>query len=145
MTIDRQLLRALRADMDRAFADLGKKHGLLIKTGRGTFTETTATLKVEIADSGAVTSGNITSPKDLKYRAAWPRFADSLNMQVEWLDRTFTGYDGETYTIIGIAPSRPKYPVATKRDRDGVTVFHNNRGVINIMASQKPASKRPRS
>lgn len=141
--IDKNLLRVVRIELDRAMAEIGRKHDLLIKCGSGRFTDLSATLKVDIAwaEFGADLSKPMTSPKEAKYRAAWPRYADSLNMPIEWLDCEFTSHDSERYTIIGITPTRPKFPVATKRARDGAIVFHTPRGVITAMAVQKVAIK----
>lgn len=143
MIIDRELLRAVRRDLDEAMRVIGKKHDLLIKCGNGRFTETTATLKVDmvVAELGADLSTPMVSPKEVKYRAAWPRYASSLNMPLEWLDCEFTNHDGERYIIIGITPTRPKYPVVTKRLSDNRLIMHTPRGVIGAMAMQKHAIK----
>lgn len=143
MTIDRTLLRLVRNDLDAALKTIGAKHGLIMKCGSGRFTETTATLKVELADNDA--SDNATSPQEVKGRAAWAQYAYSLGLNKEWLDQEFTS-QGDRFKIIGIANSRPKYPVMTRRLSNGGTTFHTLQSVLHTMAFQaqlkKPTAKR---
>jgi len=48
MDITKELLRALRADVDGALEAVGKKHSVVLKLGRCTFTSSNATFKLEV-------------------------------------------------------------------------------------------------
>lgn len=132
MAIDRTLLRAVRADLDEALKTIGGKYNLLMKIGSGRFTESSATLKLEIADAEA--SPDATSPGEAKARAAWPRYSAVLGLSPDWLDKQFV-YGGEWYTVLGIANSRPKYPVMTRKVRTDTITYHTSAGVIGAFAA----------
>ena len=106
--IDRTLLRAVRADMDAAFVAIAKKHDLLIKCGAGRFTETTATLKIDIS----VADPTAKSPKEIVARSQWNKHWRLYGLKQEWLGKMFAT-QGEVYEILGLATTRRKYPVMT--------------------------------
>jgi hypothetical protein len=55
MNVSRDLLKAIRADLDAAIAAVGQKHGVTLKTGNASFTETSFTFKLNGTIVGAPT------------------------------------------------------------------------------------------
>lgn len=117
MEITREVLRQVRDDMNKAFAAIGEKHGLLLECGRGTFTSSTATLKVEMAIGTGSEGG-----EHAKAEADWNRLAESFGFDVQWLGKSFRS-GTETWTILGLRPSRVKYPVLASNSRDTVRLL----------------------
>jgi len=52
MAITRELLANLRYEMDDALSEVGRKHGLVFKTGNATFDADNATFKVTLSTIG---------------------------------------------------------------------------------------------
>ena len=68
MEITKDLLRALRVDVDAALAPIGKKHGVVLKLGRGTFSALNATFKLEvdsIGDGGEVVTKELANLREM--------------------------------------------------------------------------------
>lgn len=103
--IDRDLLKALRADMDAALAIVGAKHGVTINTGNASFSESSATFKVLIVGQ-APEEG--TTAKDLKAAQDLKALAPLFGADAKWAGKSFKSPTGQTFTVIGLLPSRPK-------------------------------------
>jgi hypothetical protein len=114
--MDRAKANAISADVEQAIAHLGMRHGIEIKVGRGSFTGTSYTLKIESADISA--SGEVQS----KEHVAFKRYADRYGLQASDLGRSFE-YDGRHYTIIGLNTRAPKRPIQTKTRSGKVYVW----------------------
>jgi hypothetical protein len=63
--IDRQLLRILRDSIDKAIADLGEEHGVILETGNATFSDNNFTLKIE---GSQMVGGNVMTKEAVAYR-----------------------------------------------------------------------------
>lgn len=107
MIIDRDVLRNIKADLAEALAEVGKQHGVLLQFGSGTFTETTATMKLEVALASGKRGESV---RNVKAAEAWKKFHGSYGFKATWLGKEFTFGSGR-YKILGLAPTRPKYPV----------------------------------
>lgn len=58
-TINRELLRVLRAEIDEALLALGNKHGLALNVGTASFSDTAATFKLTVAVKGAMPAATL--------------------------------------------------------------------------------------
>ena len=63
--IDRKLLRKLRDSIDKAIADLGEEHGVILETGNATFSDNNFTLKIE---GSQMVGGNVMTKEATAYR-----------------------------------------------------------------------------
>ena len=112
--MDHKQVREIGDEIEAAVAEIAKRHGFAVAKGvRGTFDATGCKYTVDIrqiAEDGKVQT---------QERANFSAYADMFGLQPDDLGKTFTS-QGRTYTIEGIAPRRPKYPVVAKRD-DGKT------------------------
>lgn len=107
--ITKDLLRALRADMDAALAAVGAAHGVTLRTGNATFSAHSATLKVELRELGAP------APE----AEAWHRLAQYVEgLDVALLNRTVKFGTG-TYRVDGLKTGRGPVKVALTRVIDG--------------------------
>lgn len=122
MEITRDILRLVRDDMNEALAEIGKKHGLLLQCGRGTFTSSAATLKVEMAIASGEGGETV---ENVKAVADWNALAERYGFDKAWLGKSFT-YGAERWTILGLRPTRVKYPVLAS----------NSRGTIKVLPTQ---------
>jgi hypothetical protein len=102
--LDRTNLKLLRAELDAAVFDVAKKYGISLKFGNARFTESTATIKLDIAVKDA--DGTVVN----RGREDFTRYAEMYGLKPEWLDLTFLS-GGKTYKITGLAPNRRKRPV----------------------------------
>lgn len=131
--INRALLRTLRTEIDTALKSIGQKHGLALQLEpRGSFTETELHLKVlGMAGSGGA------SAVQAKREADWNQYAKSLGLDPAWLHQHIT-FSGDTYEIMGLVPSRHKYPVAALKNGSRPILLTIESVLRNI---ERPATK----
>lgn len=117
MTITRELLRALRADIDAALAAVGKKHGVVLNAGNASFTPTSASFKLHavLADAPKV-------DPDVEAADAWRALARRFQLEPDWLGKPFVS-GGRSFTIVGLLPNRPKRPVLARDSKGKGFVF----------------------
>lgn len=111
-SITKQLLVALRPELDAAIAAVGAKHGLSLKIGNGSYEPDGASAKFQLL-IGLLQEGDdpSMSVERIKARAEYTRHAAIYGLEPEWLGRTFTRATGEKATIVGLMPNRTKFPV----------------------------------
>lgn len=88
MQIDKNLLTALRADINAALAAVGEKHNVQLLTGNARYSSDNATFKLEVNTIGD--SGEAVSKELAALRAFYP---DIENKQVT--------LRGEQFTVVG--------------------------------------------
>ena len=107
--INKTLLKSLRNDIDGVLETIGKKHNVVLKSGNCRYTESNATLKIEIQD---IQNGVAVS----KERAEYELLADMYGLKKEWLDKTFR-HMGDTYKVVGLKTRKRKFPVIVENDK----------------------------
>lgn len=114
-TIDRVAVGELRDEITAALAEVGDHFGLKIAIGRISFTATTlrATLAAEIVEIDPVT-GEVIDEAARRFA----KLAERYKLDPTDHGRTFHSRKTE-YRIVGLSPSRPKYPVDVVRTKDG--------------------------
>jgi hypothetical protein len=113
--IDRQLLKALTGDAEKALTEIADKYGISIKCKGGSFARdgANATLKFEIVAPDAETGEALTrEAQDFK------RSAKQFGFEPEDLGSEFT-VRGTVYKITGLKTRRHKYPISAVRVSDG--------------------------
>jgi hypothetical protein len=115
--ITKPLLQALRADVDAALVAVAEKYGVILRCGNGSFADTTAHLKLEVA-IGAPGE----SPALVKARESWRILCVAYGLKAEWLGRTFAR-TGDRFTVVGLEPKRQKFPVLCRREGDGKMIL----------------------
>lgn len=111
--LNRETLRLLRPQIEAALAELGTTHGIKFMVGGGKYDPdmTTTTLKLELA----VTNGRAeVSPVIVKAERAWRECAQLYGLKPEWLGKSFRIGQDKGYTILGLEPSRTKFPVLVR-------------------------------
>lgn len=106
--ITRELLQALRTDIDAALASVAAKHNVSIKAGNASFAPTNATFKLEIA---AIVDGNAITREQKD-------FMDYVGLHPfskEDFGAGFT-YGGYGFTISGYKPRKRLSLLATRSD-----------------------------
>lgn len=106
------LLKAIRADADAALAAVAQKHGVVLRCGNGSYAETTAHLKLEIALGAA--EGE--RPSHVKAREDWNKGAVLFGLQKEWLGKDMPRRGKPAVTIIGLMPKRQRFPVLVREE-----------------------------
>jgi len=114
MIFDRQGLRAIQGDFERAMAATAKTYGVSLKVKAARFTNANAELKFEIAAIGP--NGESHTPERMEFGM----LANRYNLGASDLDGLFT-VNGTAYRITGIKPNRPKFPICGTRVSDGKT------------------------
>lgn len=116
-TINVELLKKLRIEMDAALQAVAKANGVLIKTGSASYREASATFKVEVVaigddaeDGDSLTNGDATA---IKAAADWKTSAILFGLKPEWLGAKCSTAHGP-FEIVGLIPRRRKYPVLVK-------------------------------
>ena len=104
MTLTRETLKALRADIDNALAAVAEKHGVSFDLGRCTYQTNNATFKLGVATIGD--DGAVNSPEADAFKAN----AQWCGLKSEDLGAEFVTRQGR-YTISGAKPRSPKYPI----------------------------------
>lgn len=102
--ITRKDCKTLRHALTSELADLGKKHGLIIKAGSASYTDNSVTFKVECLIAG------FDQAKDNFERHAF--MFDLTDDQFG----AFFRYGKRTYKLVGLKPRSPKYPIIGEHD-----------------------------
>jgi hypothetical protein len=127
----KQLLTRLRPEIDKALGPLAGDYDIQIASGRGSYTDSTATLKLEITTRS---KGGDFIDADGQAYLDWCKYgvpifeAEGTIPNAEWLGTSaITPKHGEL-TLIGYAPRSRKYPLLCRRP-DG-KVFKYMRGIL---------------
>ena len=112
--IDRQTLTNFRQDFKKAMEALEKQYGFIIDLGNITYSTYSATSfygKLEVHEGDS---------RDDLNEQEFKKYCKSYGLDPEDYDRRFT-YGGKDYIIIGIRPSKRKYPISCQQVQDGNT------------------------
>mgnify|MGYP003337943511 FL=1 len=130
-TITRDVLNALRADLDAAIAAVAAKHGVSMKTGSARFSSAAATMKVEIATISA--TGEVISKTLAALRANYKW----LGLTEAHLNATFS-IAGHTYKLAGYNSRRYAKPFEIKCLDNGKTYVTTKDTVFNALGITTP-------
>jgi len=128
-TLDRNTVKTISEDIMEALKAVSLKHGVQFSYKGGTFSTTSAKLRIEAAvvgDGGVV----ITSE-----RRDFPVYAKMFGLQPEWLDKTFV-HGNASYTITGLSTRKRTNPVNCRNERTGKTYVFPANTVAALMNSQ---------
>jgi hypothetical protein len=114
MAITKDLLRALRVEIDAALAEVGKRHGVSLATGNASFTETQATFKLLVLAGEGKTTVDARKEKLAEALAYLKVYYPKLDTTVTYMDR------GRAYKITGYNGRSRVAPIIITRD-DGKT------------------------
>ena len=110
-TLDKNNLELLRKEINQSLSEIGKRHGIKMEVGKGSYTVYNATMKVEIA---VISNDGVVKSKE---RIAYLRNCSLYGLKPEWLDKSFvTSYLGEKYKIVGFNARAHKQPVICARE-----------------------------
>lgn len=103
---DKAALAAFRAELVTALDEVGREHGIQIELGtlRYSELECKGTLNMSVIDGGTV------EPKMVR---DFKRYAKNFGIPEEALGSTIT-FRGKDYTVAGLKPNSPKYPVLVR-------------------------------
>lgn len=110
--LDRPAVLALRNEINQALALIGAQHGVVISLGSAKFTPSNATFKLEVATK--TQDGDVQT----KEATAFKMLAKAYDLEPSDLGRTFVS-NGRHFTITGLNPKRPKYPICATCKEDG--------------------------
>ena len=103
---DKIALKKLREAIDKALAPVADQLGLTkLRAGNIRYEPSGLSAKITL-DAETVGSGGET-----KEQAAWAQYAQMYGLKPEWLHMSFRRAKGETVEILGLVPSRSKFPV----------------------------------
>ena len=102
--ITKDLLQTLRADVNAALAEVAKKHGIVIKTGKGTYGPNGSFGTLQL-DLNAITADGIIETAE---SSRYVKFASHIGCKPEWLNQTFK-YAGQDFRLTGL-----KYTIDAK-------------------------------
>lgn len=98
MSINRAVLKNIRNDVDAALASVAAKYGVSISAGNARFTDTSATMKLDIATIG--TNGVVKTPGRTALESRFPNY----------VDKVITLNTGEKAKVVEYHSRKPKYP-----------------------------------
>lgn len=112
-------LNQIRTELDALLAEFTQRTGVAFKIGRITYQQNTFTTKLSAA---IVTSDSANVPSKYQVeQAAWKSNARMFGLNPDLLGKVVTGF-GFKYTILGLIPSRRKYPVLVHDHNRGSAV-----------------------
>lgn len=116
-------LRPVDAAIMAALKSVEAQFGISIKMGRGTYDRSGkfATVKLELCSEVG------RDPAEMRAEESFRVNAKGFGLEPEWLGKT-TMHKGVAYTIVGLEPSRAKFPVRVKGP-DGKAVLLTVEGV----------------
>ena len=106
MAITKNTCRNLRTDLNAALESIREKYGLTIEVGNMTYTSSDVNVKIS-----AFLPSSEAGTKEAK------AFLDKCfmyNLKKDDLGKEFVSDTGERHKIVGLAPSRKKYPILTR-------------------------------
>ena len=107
--IDNQTLTNFRQDFKKAMEALEKQYGFIIDLGDITYSATSFTGKLEVREGDS---------RDDLNEQEFKMYCKMYGLDPEDYDRRFT-CDGKDYIIVGIRPSKRKYPISCQQVQDG--------------------------
>lgn len=114
--IDKKSLRDFREGFEKAVESFAKKSGVAIKLGGIRYNESSFTGKLEVvlADTASgMSAQEAIGRKSLELEGVF------FGLKAEDYGRTWKSWDGQTYRLIGVKSSRPKYPVMGEQVKTG--------------------------
>jgi hypothetical protein len=105
-------LTAISADIKLALEAIAVKHGVALAMGRGRYTHTQGTLKVEVSLLGSDGKGVD------KYAEAFTQLADLYGFKASELGTQFK-FGNNTFQIIGLNTKAKAYPILAKNVATG--------------------------
>lgn len=129
MNITKDMLRDLRTDIDAALAAVGTKHGVALKTGSGSFTDTNATFKLDVS----VIEGGVVVSKESAFLR---KHFQMLGLKEEHLSQVFA-YGGKNYTLDGFRNTGGGKPYLVERD-DGKKFMMPEEAVKKALGIKEP-------
>jgi len=109
--IDKQLLADFRKDFEETVKSLEQKYGLVISLGSIRYSPDSFEAKIECKEGE---SRDDVNEKEFKI------YCKTYGLQPEDYDRRFA-FQGKSYVIVGVRPSRRKYPICCQCVEDGKT------------------------
>jgi len=109
--IDKQMLDDFRKDFQDAMQALEQKYGVVIELGRISYSATSFDAKLEVKEGES---------KEAVNESEFKMYCRMYDLEPTDYDRRFT-YQGDDYIVVGIRPSKRKYPIACQQVQDGRT------------------------
>lgn len=109
--VDRQLLADFRKDFEETMKSLEQKYGLVISLGSIRYSPDSFEAKLECKEGE--------SREDVNEQE-FKKYCATYGLSPEDFDRRFA-YQGDDYIVIGIRPSKRKYPICCQRVSSSVT------------------------
>ena len=109
--IDKQTLQNFRNDFAEAMKDLEQKYGLVIELGNIRYSSTSFEGKISCKEGES---------KDEVNAQDFYRYCTMYGLSRDDYDRRFT-FQGEDYIVVGIRPSKRKYPICCTQVSTGQT------------------------
>lgn len=109
--INKQTLENFRQDFKKSMEALEKRYGFVIELGRITYTATSFTSKLEVHEGES---------KDDVNEQEFKKYCHMYGLSADDYDRRFT-FQGNDYIVVGIRPSKRKYPIACQQVQNGTT------------------------
>ena len=103
-------LKSLAQDVDKALAEVAKKHGISIRVGNSRYSNLEATMKLELSTTNK--SGE--SQDELDFRSLAPRFG----YEADWFGKTIH-LSGTAFKVSGLNMKSPKNRINLVRVKDG--------------------------
>jgi len=101
---DKPTIRSLRPELEKALADVCAKHGFTARIGSGSFSDFECKFQLILELDGAGEA------KSTAKQADFERYATLYGLEPTDLGKTFL-VGGSLYSITGISPNRPKFPI----------------------------------
>lgn len=117
--IDKQTLENFRNDFKKAMETLEQQYGFIIELGRITYTPTSFTGKLEVHEGES---------KDDVNEQEFKKYCRMFGLDESDYDRRFT-FQGKDYIVVGIRPSKRKYPICCQEVNSGTTYGFTAEGV----------------
>lgn len=123
------MIQLIKSEIEASLSEIAKKNGITFSIGNIRFNDdnfrTTLTANIVSKDVSGLTSKEIQMKKNVAM------FANMYGIPSDSYNKTFT-HNGIQYTLVGLMPSRPKYPVVGK-SKSGVRYKFN----VSVLTSLK--------
>ncbi|WP_062120399.1 hypothetical protein [Aureimonas sp. AU40] len=134
MNVTRQQHTMISSRIESALADLGKELGFQFTAAGGQYG---LEAFIKIAARPIDANGKVADPEADNFAL----FCGTYGLKPTDRGRTFAS-NGIRYEVVGIAPSRPKFPISCKRVHDGKGFKFPAANVLNGLALEPPVVAR---
>lgn len=118
--LTKQSLDSIRKELNTSFAEIEKKYNIKLSMGTIRYTDSSFTTKLTGVLDLAKDPKDLLMPADSNYyvQLLIPKNQTFYNVTPDMYGKSFKTVMGDTYTFVGLKPSRKQYPIIARNSKN---------------------------